>query len=93
MNYTKGEWIFDAEHMFIKTHTKVIGIMQYQSTSNEVEANAHLIAAAPMLYEACQSALALLKDQYNIVLGQYPKYGKFPGIILLEKALAKANGE
>ena len=49
-------------------------------------------AAAPMMYEACQSALALLKDQYNIVLGQYPKYGKFPEIILLEKALTKAEG-
>ncbi len=45
------------------------------------EKNAHLIAAAPELYEACEQALHNSLDLPNFVVD------------VLEKALAKARGE
>ena len=64
-----------------------------QKITEEDIANAHLIAAAPDMYEACQKVLLLLKEQYKIVIGSYPDYGTWGELELLRQTLAKARGE
>lgn len=49
--------------------------------------------AIPDLYEACKSALELLEEQYKILLGSYPKFGKYKEMEKLEQALAKAESK
>lgn len=86
--YTKGEWMADngdSEYWGVFTDIDDDGICymcepngKLLRTFDEAEANAHLISAAPDLYEACKLALNFIgRDKQTRVI--------------LEKALAKAN--
>ena len=89
MEYTKGEWHYNKAlgRIFarIEKPTKQEFLAEVAIISNddtqESEANAHLIAAAPLLYEACKRAhRELLHAQWEDGLDQ------------IEEALAKAKG-
>jgi hypothetical protein len=66
-----GEWLAILPH----GHVEGFGVV----SDEEMEANAHLIAAAPELYAACEKALYALKGR---------EHDGF-----LRAALAKARGE
>ena len=91
MNYTKGDWKIEVdEHdgsTNIATETQNIARMCYDD-HHTLRANANLIAAAPILYEALQSALSAIKSfrQTRYERGQEPEF-------TILKALAKAEGK
>ena len=90
LNYTKGEWrIEHYPDSQIKIHSgfeSICGLTYDGKVADEVEANAHLIAAAPDMYEALERLVDYLnylgvpedcEDQYEEA----------------NKALAKAEGK
>lgn len=100
LQYTKGEWKLDKVSSFryvlypngrdnayviaeinsgVSRHTKL--------TPNEGEANANLIAASPLLYEALK---ALMEEYQNVV-----PYNRIDTFLLetVDNALAKAEGK
>lgn len=98
MNYTKGEWkaaIPEGSNGYwlVASNGKEICTI-YESVA-EIEANAHLIAAAPALYEA----LKALKE-WKLA---NPDIGNRPGLpvgltgneikLMVDKALSKAEGK
>ncbi len=84
MSYTKGHWIVRGNKIFIENSTKSIAtihvVKNYEDvTFNPIEdteaiANAKLIAAAPMLLDACQNALRDIQ-KLNMALGKEGKHG------------------
>lgn len=97
MGYTKGEWrrfggMVDG-YGIVSSNGEVI-IEQTALNGLNNEANAHLISAAPDMYEALKDCLQLIEDMMpgvaNIALQNYqilneaPKAGR--------RALAKAEG-
>jgi len=99
MNYTKGEWkVKDGTSIFcgdrLVANTGGYTLTQHETkTLKENKANAHLIAAAPLMYEAlrgivsegtraCQNYDSNIKETYNIDLVDR----------LARKALALAEG-
>ncbi len=101
MNYTKGKWIFDEAHLLIRIAPPGfdgIAIINYKQTSSETQANAHLIASAPDMYEALKSALALLdkqREEYNSAVTILPHKPVGEGEVAkaARKALAKAESK
>jgi alpha-N-acetylglucosamine transferase len=89
MNYTKGEWKKvivgeRAETLFIKTLDEII--CEVFPIPNEGLANAHLIAAAPDMYEALRELYRILEEDED-----YKRYN--PKMKQAEQALAKAEGK
>ena len=87
MNYTKGEWkakdksYFQGEMPFIVSPT----YSSYVIARVDNEANAHLIAAAPELYEACNK-------MWSYLISRPAKPKELTDILLLcEKGLAKTD--
>jgi hypothetical protein len=88
MNYTKGEWkirvhgltnvieVATPEKVRAKVYTVAEGIYKKE--------NAHLIAAAPELYEALKEVINQLYTAGSVSLGD---------LEIAEKALAKAEGK
>lgn len=74
-----------------------IGDITEQRTRGNEQANANLIAAAPDLYEALQSVLAITADSDGVsgyhLNGDIAKWGEFDEIATAIAALAKARGE
>ena len=76
-DYTKGEWkvtkwlqkygfnVFSEEGGFVASVPMNVGL---EHTMIEAEANAHLIAAAPKLYEACKELVKRNRSGYQISL-------------------------
>ncbi len=74
MKHTEGEWVWkqnrgkdDYKHSIFVFGSKFIAELSGKNcTKSEVKANARLIAAAPVLLEACQIAvLALTHEPIN----------------------------
>ena len=102
MNYTKGDWeITDSAFSRFTTYRKhrtggrtfVTTLLSREliaeaqgDTQEEAEANAHLIAASPDMYEALRQAWALLATRCHI-----PAIKSAADIC--GKALAKAEGK
>jgi hypothetical protein len=69
--HTPGPWQFDPELNEIQAHGGRVTIarLEFDSASDvglvgqEIEANGRLMAAAPVLLEACQQARTFLKQQ------------------------------
>ena len=107
MNYTKGEWQFtlntDKKHSEIDIFSQVGKGVKYLGTLNalwlsneEKLANAHLIAAAPMMYEALKAVLPWAKDWVKYLrnnVGQGQGQNADEQFLKAEKALAKAEGK
>ncbi len=94
MTYTKGEWIIDRvkKSMIISPRKdKVICRLGYSGELNDDDrANAHLIAAAPDMYEALKALahdFATLGELYGITPDGIKKV-----LNKSERALAKAEG-
>lgn len=85
--HTPGPWHIhqatqtDGSYLILDRQDKIVG---YTSSSNEAEANANLMAAAPDLYIACKRALDDLNDRDDDSLA-FIRIG-------LDKAIAKAEG-
>lgn len=110
MNYTKGEWkLNDTAFSRYSTYRgKVSGARTFVvnegleqiaeaqgSTQIEAEANAHLIAAAPEMYEACKRAYRAIVNHHvdgERIAGTICEYCKGE-LDLLTQALAKADGK
>ena len=90
MNYTKGEWKKYGQHIHINTANtsdEIITVLWPEwMPESEARANAHLIAAAPDMYEALkamyQSWVVRPDDEVNVLLYK-----------MARKALAKAEGK
>jgi len=95
MKHTPAPWIAD------NGDSELWGIFQKQDCNgiaylcepngellreNEAEANAHLIAAAPELLEACKQALRTLEAR-GVDIYSDPRY------LLVKQAIAKAEGQ
>jgi len=96
LSYTKGEWKFNRP--IIETDNTKICVMEephympdcgdatwYNGCVENMEANAHLIAAAPDLYEACKALIEAVDEDYDII-----GYGRE---MTIREALAKAEGK
>jgi hypothetical protein len=83
MNYTKGEWLVSqAQSNEIITNYDVDDtVAAVYNKQKEWQANAHLIASAPDMYEA-------LKKVYRTTYVQTPELHG-----MIQKALAKAEGK
>lgn len=89
--YTPGQWIINTyEEAPAQWHKAIIGTHvtgttahAFGETLDKCRANAHLIAAAPELLEACKIGLTALKMR-NV---GYPY-----GVEFVEKVIAKAEG-
>ncbi len=88
MEYTKGEWKVRAKYDEQGWPTYRLKWMDNPNDKVEVEANAHLIAAAPALYEALEAV-----DDY--LSAPYPENMKLKQIAAdkLVTALALARRE
>jgi len=87
MKYTKGEWYIEEypEHFDIRSldygfDADVAHVFKRKGC----EANAHLIAAAPDMYEALKYAFSILTGGRQVGLSDWG--------IKMQKALAKAEG-
>ena len=93
MNYTKGEWklfrLSQHHHWKIKT-----GEDNDFIDCGMNEANAHLIAAAPDMYEALKDLAACFRNIELVASVQNADEKAFLGIAVnaMTKALAKAEG-
>ena len=89
MKHTKGPWDVDPNDEFTVTADRdglSVCCTEYEDRGkNENIANARLIAAAPELLEACQTALITLNINRRYI--QIPKLQE-----ALRKAVDKANG-
>ena len=107
MNYTKGEWkVTDSAfsrftayrgrkqggRTFVTTALNLNQIAEAQGdTQEEAEANAHLIAAAPDMYEALKEIRAGLSLNRNNELAETLRYVIGASIEISGMALAKAE--
>ena len=81
MEYTKGDWeVKGGVHL----KNNFYAITNVSIPAWEVEANAHLIAAAPELLEACKMIVRLIEGEplQNI---------KEPPVDIIRRAIAKAE--
>ena len=88
MNYTKGEWKANRHGVFVECRNLIIANIVNRETNDETIGNAHLISAAPEMYEA----LKTVREQVANFL--YPKVKLLSSkelIVLMDKALAKAE--
>lgn len=81
--YTKGEWEFSIKDNWPTVHTINDVIARINPHPQEYKANAHLIAAAPRMYEAIKRALEDHRDGLTTL--------KVSTHAQLLKALAKAE--
>jgi len=102
MNYTKGEWrVYTTQpekdtplqYKIVGKDGEICHVKQFGINSVETKANAHLIAAAPKMYEALQYIKSLMekciyKDADTMDFGA----GKLSIEREIAKALAKAEG-
>ena len=90
MNYTKGEWKV-ASHPLVGIQVQAdTGERRISICNLQDEANAHLIAAAPDMYEALLLALPLLHDDWD---GTSSDSAGNVAIARVGQALAKAEGK
>ena len=101
MGYTKGKWSIEltkhGDFLIISTEDDLFPhfgasekhslITDIPGATDNTEANAHLISAAPDMYEA----LKLLVERMGEIQNQYPITLELPRV-WAEKALAKADG-
>jgi hypothetical protein len=99
--WTPGPWVIDARCFLdicpMSMEEVAVSTCSQNYNAQETQANAHLIAAAPDLVEACEHALG----QVNAVLNMFPEEMAAMGVNpdsfattkKLKAALSKAYGE
>lgn len=96
VEYTKGEWrrtIIGMESKVVDDKVDVIAHLECRNTLEEIEANAHLIASAPDMYEALKDLAACFRNiDFRVVDTEDQQWVKI-AIDSMNKALAKARGE
>ena len=103
MKHTKGTW-YSSESVNIheqriiadeetgQTIAVCYGRGGHDVRESETEANAHLIASAPELLEACKAALAAINLRLDVDGGKTGAFAsEINAVLLLEKAIAKAE--
>ncbi len=103
MDYTKGQWEIYTGHDGKLGETLILAPNPVTNTPNfviakvsdiwpnhiETEANAHLIAAAPAMYEALRVCITSIQTAQRLATAEH-----LDGALSVAKeALAKANGE
>ena len=84
--FTKGEWVVDCEiSMHVEVWSGEERICEVGTRySEDVAPNAHLIAAAPEMYEMLNTIAENMHKSSNGTIGD---------ILVIESLLAKARGE
>lgn len=93
-NYTKGPWevkidYSEAPYVCSRERKMIADLNHVYLPKDEVINNAHLIAAAPDLLEACEYAFKNLKPAGNI----RKDFSGHNAMATLSKAIAKATGK
>ena len=104
--FTPGPWqvLAESDYSIIHVHEEQGGSFSSIATASfdllggDTEANAHLIAAAPELYAACERAQDLIEAWMNGLIKQVGIEWESPdehppALRLIRAALAKARGE
>ena len=89
MEYTKGEWKLITQPTPHLKDRFYVGTDNYILAETDTKGNAHLIAAAPALYEALKEAVQdydLLENSSKIERASFP-------IEEIRQALAQARGK
>ena len=84
MEHTKGEWKYRKDTRYHNVVNESGGTIVQCGTLDSSEANAHLIAAAPDMYEALKELVSDFKQ------GAMPNFDEIPEF---EAILAKAEGK
>ena len=91
MEYTKGEWkveeVGDCSLIMMDNQTCVARTFKTYYPTEAEEANAHLIAAAPEIYEALKRLMEALEEHGSVHNDVRIAYN------LTKPALAKAEGK
>ena len=83
MEYTKGKWKYEKSYRYHNVINESGGTIVQCGTLEESEANAHLIAAAPAMYEALKQLALVCRDvSYT-----------HTELVSARKALAQADGK
>ena len=104
MNYTKGEWKAEQDaansiRIFSQDSEQIASVMDYDGNdiTEEMEANAHLIAAAPEMYEALEHISVILANPLTTRKEATPELraarARDEAWIISREALAKAEGK
>jgi len=90
--FTKGPWEVTPIQTVVNARTRVcIGAVTIDGRpQKELTANAHLIAAAPDLYEACKTAEQELEQRYGANEGSAVDRA---ALKIIKTAIAKAEGK
>lgn len=84
MEYSRGDWKvvtnMDGHKTIVRTGSGFIAVTKVARPKEECEANAHLIASAPKLYEALKALTKEFTKQCEVEANAY-------------KALAEAEGK
>ena len=91
MAHTKGPWIASCDGMHSTLIRKVLVSPKNHSELGDAAADAHLIAAAPDLYEACQEAYGVLTEPGMMDVDEWKVWQKRT-IAMLDAAITKAKG-
>lgn len=96
-NYTKGEWKaeigYEDSYIVCKSKEGITGIATVHKknpmnpANGSTEANAYLIAASPLMFEALKAIINRRMENHETEATYIP-----PEIDLVYKALAKAEG-
>jgi hypothetical protein len=95
--FTKGEWkvrLFDGRTQIYCGNKRIVGDLYdegHEPTLKEVDANAHLMAASPKMYEALQMAKEVMEIS-QVIHAMLPECGKEPYLKVLA-AIAEAEGK
>jgi len=96
MNYTKGEWYIEKTYGIpeIRTKERRIAKPLYHmgSEDREVEANAQLMVASPLMYEALKTALLFMAFVKGRALGP-ADIDSEELFNVIEQAINKADGK
>ena len=103
--HTPGPWFATGGNVFAETDkfyprpVAAVGVPLGKSDIRfgELEANAHLIAAAPALLEALVGMLSIINDSDGVsgyhLNGDIAVWGEFPEVDAARAAIAKATGQ
>ena len=86
--YTKGEWTVDPDYDWVRSEDGRVVANCTGYDRDEQRANAHLIAAAPAMYEALKAV-----DKYFTTGFPDNMRRKRIAVEMLDEALAKAEGK
>jgi len=89
--FTKAPWRVSYKYsVWAGEKTPIAQLLSHETTDEETTANAHLIAAAPDMYEALEFVRGFIEDYF---VGDEDSGEPQEALRVVNKALKKARGE